>query len=224
MTLRRVLGTITTIACAGFVLNLLVVVTLSIFVNVLADPPLARFMRVGERVAWAVTREAFGSRVWELRYEARAAEPNVGPHVAPSWLDPDVPSAENLESNGPHNVICYARGWPRLCAWLELRTGAQPTSFTHADGGLITPWLALWSDPAGTTHARAVPLRPIWTGVVINTACFGLVAWFVLFLVRGQWRLRRFYRGACPMCGYMMLGQYGRPCPECGAHIAKHKG
>ncbi len=62
-----------------------------------------------------------------------------------------------------------------------------------------------------------LPLRPLWSGLLANTAIYG-GAWAVL--IGGPILLRRWLRarrGGCPQCGYSREGlKKGTPCPECG--------
>lgn len=61
----------------------------------------------------------------------------------------------------------------------------------------------------------ALPCRPVWSGLVLDTALFA-AAWgmlgFGFAVARGLWRVSQ---GHCPCCGYDLLGIEG-VCPECG--------
>ena len=88
------------------------------------------------------------------------------------------------------------------------------------DGGIML------AEPQGTqtrtslATARAIPLRPIWRGLIINTL-IGAALWFGL-LTLGLWGWRsirgtnRRLQGACVKCGYDLRGVTGGVCPECG--------
>lgn len=72
----------------------------------------------------------------------------------------------------------------------------------------------------GDGSIRALPLRPLLPGVVINTvlfAVFAWCAWSLLFLrpraIIHQWRIKS---SRCAYCGYKLIqGQHA--CPECGS-------
>ena len=65
-----------------------------------------------------------------------------------------------------------------------------------------------------------LPYRPLWRGVLTNSALYAL-AWSVLImlvLVPKAWRRARRHRtGCCVSCGYSLAGLAANaPCPECG--------
>ncbi len=112
-------------------------------------------------------------------------------------------------------VIEDARGWPFLAFWCSIETGdgrdaRKPLgtngglSLSRTDGSIPVP------------DFRCVPLRPIWRGVVLNSAFYAglwLVPIGVVPLVRAGRRRRR---GLCPTCAYDLLGDLAEGCPECG--------
>ncbi|MFG0284143.1 MAG: hypothetical protein ACF8R7_06940 [Phycisphaerales bacterium JB039] len=66
-------------------------------------------------------------------------------------------------------------------------------------------------------NPRALPLTPIWAGLLADVAIFGglwlLGAWSVR-AARRRWRMRRL---RCAHCGYSVVGlPPGAACPECG--------
>jgi len=64
-----------------------------------------------------------------------------------------------------------------------------------------------------------LPVRPVWPGVAMNSALFGVAAFGAIELTAWGWRagvrLVRGRRGHCPSCAYDLRGIRGR-CPECG--------
>lgn len=86
------------------------------------------------------------------------------------------------------------------------------------DGGLRLPI----NDPKSVWYAAppaptALPYRPIWLGLVVDTVFFAAV--WVVVLTGAPWVRRRMRRrrGACEGCGYAMEGlKAGTVCPECG--------
>jgi hypothetical protein len=72
--------------------------------------------------------------------------------------------------------------------------------------------------PAEPMTSLAIPLLPIWPGLLADTLLFSLLAdliwWgFVTF------RRRRLPPGHCPACGYDLHGSKV-VCPECGRAIS----
>ncbi len=64
---------------------------------------------------------------------------------------------------------------------------------------------------------RALPLRPVWSGVLMNSALCAALWWFLLAGPPALRRVLRTRAGRCPKCGYSLHGlAAGSPCPECG--------
>ena len=125
----------------------------------------------------------------------------------------------------------YAVGWPlrALRAWnVQGNTGSKteplpasgiwlyktvtrPTLWGYAKVSEKQPRLS-W-EPA----LPVVPLRPIWTGLVLNTLILGS-PWFVIpWAWRAQRSALRRRFGHCPKCAYDRRGiAPSLPCPECG--------
>jgi hypothetical protein len=105
-----------------------------------------------------------------------------------------------------------ARGWPKRALWCEITVTSSTPAF-GVEGGLAL------SDPAKARILtfRALPYRPIWSGLVIDSACFG-GAWSVLLLFRPVRAWLRARRGHCPRCNYSLAPSGGAAagCPECG--------
>jgi hypothetical protein len=116
-----------------------------------------------------------------------------------------------------------ARGWPALSMWYELRLSTLspvlPRMLMEARGGLETR-LPLWRDPmvySSYDQPRALPLRIIWPGFLINTLFYAICLWILLAIPRKLRRWRRFKRGLCSKCGYDLRSGGSLACPECGA-------
>jgi len=81
-----------------------------------------------------------------------------------------------------------------------LRRAAQPDS----SGGAFS-----------RAQQRGIPLRPIWHGLALNAALFGVLPLtFIRFMVRAPAWLRR-RRGRCERCWHQLL-EAQTTCPECG--------
>jgi hypothetical protein len=64
--------------------------------------------------------------------------------------------------------------------------------------------------------ARGLPLRPIWPGLLANSAFYAAGFFIIARTTRTARRLRRMSRGHCPRCAYDRESLYTTPCPECG--------
>ena len=67
-----------------------------------------------------------------------------------------------------------------------------------------------------TPPLRVVPLRPLWTGLAVNTVFYCALVSLVLYGRRCTRRYARFRRGNCLRCGYPLLALAHSGCPECG--------
>ena len=85
----------------------------------------------------------------------------------------------------------------------------------HSDGILVPTGRSADEGYGATAIHRVVPLKPIWLGLLADTALFGSL---LALAVRGVkvWRVQvRHNRKCCPDCGQPLLA--GQPsCPECG--------
>lgn len=124
---------------------------------------------------------------------------------APTWYSPPQPGIGKGAST-------RAYGLPVRCA-----TARMERSLVRGPGTLSmrAEWRSAWKiDLKKEGFVATLPLRPIWTGLLIDSSCFaGLIAapWWV----RGLVRWRRKGRGMCVWCGYDLKGLGGK-CPECG--------
>jgi hypothetical protein len=156
-------------------------------------------------------------------FVASSAIAEVAPDP-PRWVDLDL----DLESTA---ATANRRFFDHPARRYEIAYGWPMLSFR---GGLLaTPWRtppathdyppALPEIPAMlaiglSAEPRAMPLMPIFPGVVLNTALYGAAWWAVLFSPGVIRRERRRRRGACLACGYDRRGiAAGAVCPECGA-------
>ena len=109
-------------------------------------------------------------------------------------------------------VFEHAYGWPRPAMWFG---GGLSGRGQFLAGGIELP--AGWSRASAGGNlmlAKALPVRPIWGGLAINTAVYAVLFAVPVFgwpMVRTRKRLER---GLCPRCGYDLAGTTG--CSECG--------
>jgi hypothetical protein len=140
-------------------------------------------------------------------------EPMAGEILTAGW----GPTARDIRLKASGNLgtaswLGDARGWPRRAVWCEL-TVNEKTQVDGVKGGIPLGHPA----QADALTFRALPYRPIWSGLVIDSACFG-AAWSVLLLFRPARAWRRTRRGHCPRCNYSLAASGGAAagCPECG--------
>jgi len=110
-----------------------------------------------------------------------------------------------------------AYGWPRLCLWHRTMSTFDPVT-SSVSGGMLEGGILVFGkvDVRGHDY-RALPLRPIWSGLAVNALVFGLMWWLLLFVPGIVRRRLRAKRGACLRCGYdLRATPAGSPCPECG--------
>jgi hypothetical protein len=114
---------------------------------------------------------------------------------------------------------------------LQLRGGAvtvdelEPTSLLPALMGTPAPTPPALTPappaPAPATPVRTrMPMRPIWSGLAVNTLVFaGAIAalhWLAVWPLRLARDVSRVRSGRCIECGYDLGYDYLHGCPECG--------
>lgn len=132
---------------------------------------------------------------------------------------PPTPTSELRTNFG------VAVGWPALSwrmssrsvggrAWL--RTGKGVSGAFVLETLLDRPngW---WQSMGFLPLHPFLPYRPIWSGLAINTAFYGVIiwcGWTGLAGLRAWRRRRRFSRGFCPKCRYpLVAGLTSKPSP-----------
>lgn len=136
-----------------------------------------------------------------------------------TWIQAGVPASirEPLLSHDGHYQVFWAGWpWPAAAGWYRedfeqhVVPGEQSrrTSGTGEAIGLRCR-LDRWQNVEW-----AIPVRPVWSGLLANVGVFALAA-MALLTTPGCWRryVRR-WEGRCVACGYE-LGGLPR-CPECG--------
>ncbi len=100
----------------------------------------------------------------------------------------------------------YAAGWPMLALSYER---------VWRDSGRVLRWGVQLSDPNSAAHIRALPLRPIWPGLLANSSLYAtaiFLPWIAFLMLRVLHRLRH---GRCPQCAYDLRFDLASGCPEC---------
>jgi hypothetical protein len=153
----------------------------------------------------------------------------------PEWCDPIdlVPSRDQgvMPANSVAELHLVATGWPVRCLAGEAEFRG-PWSWNAVSPILRRRDGLAWF-PSGSTNDAfyaatfIVPLRPIWSGLVIDVLVWcGLiaavpVAWTQVRRI-APWvsrSHRRATRGQCFACGYPLGGS--ERCPECGTSAAR---
>lgn len=103
----------------------------------------------------------------------------------------------------------YFQGWPFAAFRANDRTEMERNfGYGEIQGGFKV---------RGGFPERVIAFRPIWGGLIANTAIFGGGLWLI---IHHPVKLRRVYRrrrGLCESCGYSLEGLSGVvQCPECG--------
>lgn len=134
-----------------------------------------------------------------------------------SW-QPDFESIPELFSDLDIEKMCFdritmidGRGWPFLALWCRFERRHNPSKeyCTIRTGGI--QFRGDWGGPSS-----ALPLWPLWRGLLADTGIFATMAFVALFVVFHTRRRSRQRKGQCPTCGYYLGPRMQEGCPECG--------
>jgi len=177
---------------------------------------------------------SFGAsrQIWFSWLQLRRASPVFGldPAFVAKGPLPQVPEFQSRRWGTVDRVLLdydsvtdegceHATGWPMLAGWysiVPIRTkGAAPSC--RIEGGIAFGAAPPTATAVTSWQIRALPYRPIWTGFIVNAACYAGV-WFIALGGIGYIRReRRRCRGRCERCAYDLTGiGFFQPCPECG--------
>jgi len=107
-----------------------------------------------------------------------------------------------------------ARGWPVFAMASGIDAQFVGDYFDRAEyNGCIYAGRPGWASELG--H-RALPLRPIFPGFVVNTLFYAAMWFGIFFGVAAVRRFIRKKRGRCVKCSYDLRGELDKGCPECG--------
>ena len=107
----------------------------------------------------------------------------------------------------------HATGWPLPALWYEIGDNWARKPTLPVLGGIPL------ANGGSVSDVRALPLRPIWWGLAVDSACFGLLAFAAAAGLRRGRGVFRHRRGLCPACGYDLAGNTTGVCPECGRAV-----
>lgn len=133
--------------------------------------------------------------------------------LIPAWGRLSVaPAGEALRELGD----IEGRGWPMLSMWWEqdrISWTSDSNRRHEAVLGALETALPPFSGDMGM-FPRVLPIRPIWTGLLVNSVFYTCVLWLLLRVWIACRRIVRLTRGHCPNCCYPR-GQ-SPVCTECG--------
>ena len=209
-----VLGVVTTVALAW---------TAVVTVSVRGAYAGAEVVRDGRLVL--LSRHGLGpGLVWYVWHPLGHLEDAGGrPARAPSWAPGWVRYGRMGLDDG--QVYIYGAGWPASALRCEFRgiapvRGANGLTLDYETrGGWPLSSRTVQTGPnARYIYPRALPWRPIWSGMALNVAVFGLAWWGLITAPAALVMWRRRQRGVCEGCGYELRGLPlpARVCPECG--------
>lgn len=148
--------------------------------------------------------------VLSFAVEQEASKLTKGVDRGPSWSRiRTAPTRDQIESL--HALFEDARGWPLPALMAVHSSDTTYASWTTTWGVPLTSDQGRWGVP------RALPLRPIIGGFVVNWLAFGTCAYLVLFWIGHARRASRRRRNRCPACGYPIGSS--PLCTECGTSI-----
>lgn len=153
-----------------------------------------------------------------------------GENVVSDWDPPirtvippiAVAYAYDFWKSHPRQIDCRLvefHGWPFPAAYsvsdlafsnwtpgiaVSATTGFVAPRFTHVRPEFMSP------------SESIIPLDPIWSGALTNTAIFA-AAWSLILIPIPWFRTLLRRRGQCPHCGYDTKGIPTTTCPECGS-------
>lgn len=173
---------------------------------------------------WAQARLAtWTGREWQ---PPQGAEMPFFPHGSPGLPPPkhcdDIFSefdraglAGLLDDSTSIIIECYGTGWPSPCLWRALvevdGSSTKTPRWTWNIDGLQAE--SSWN---GILEPLQLPLRPIWPGLLVNTAFYAALWSLPLSALPLLKHRRRKRRGHCPRCNYDLKGALAQGCPECG--------
>jgi hypothetical protein len=222
----------------GAIVNVAVAWSIAYFINPLNDAwgqPRGSFEQSIDygTSTWAVWRNRRAGSLWVLsnpRYDTSFDRPDKGPSPAtllPRWAATELTPTGPVSSQDPNaDRVCrtvHATGWPALVTF-GLYGGARADHVLHASA---LPSATSQMTKGGFAVPRALLLRPIWSGLAINTIFYAAILALLFYGPGKVWRFVRVKRGRCPACGYIIApgtcapGGGGGLCSECGATLPK---
>ena len=199
----------------GMLVSAVVAWSSSVFVDVgaLRAHFLTRHHRTAQSgIVWEFDLLQRGESVWILRQaiDTRRSAERYSVDSGPWWsallTPPEIRQERSFTMFGED-----ARGWPLPCLVSEYEV--QPD---------LIVWRVISGIPVGLPPRsafkipHALPIRPIWLGLLANTALYAVVAATVIKSLSRLRRLNRIKHSRCPRCGYPKCDAVA--CSECGSN------
>jgi hypothetical protein len=105
-----------------------------------------------------------------------------------------------------------AFGWPMVCLWMT--TTGDVIANTTANEHLHGAWLLHGGIETRANNFIALPYRPLWMNLVMNTVFYAFMLWAIFAFPVTFRRRRRIARRLCPACAYPV--GVSPVCTECG--------
>ncbi len=137
-------------------------------------------------------------------------------HAVPDWADTSFGDEPRVTT-----VTTTAWGWPARCVGITERQFRTPGRFP----GVVTTRTQttdIWTLPSPRSswllpNVRTLPLRPIWTGLLLNASFYSVSLFLAFSALAHARRSCRIRFGLCPTCAYdLRATPPTSPCPECG--------
>ncbi len=203
----------------GFVVNVIVTVVLTATIDKMLRPESG--MSMHDDVHWSVGVTPYvGTDVVEWQENAQSRGMSADPaKMVPAWVERPAPTKSEFGDRKLHGLKFRATGFPWRSSWCQIREWTLDKDDSHLEtgvqGGAVLPFPNWTSYIRGWSEPRVLPLRPIWSGLVLNTLAYAILAAALVSWIVSLRRLRPFTRGACPRCRTPMLGDYTSTCPTC---------
>jgi len=187
--------------------------------------------RVWECMDWRTESPAVDARLGVVSVPGEAALPLVGawsPLGGREWGRLDEDCRRLREGYDVAAGMDTAHGWPALTLWYSCEgvdLYLDTLIMAYGRGLIIHGGIPLPPSGGGATGptsvatpatVRALPLRPVWSGMIINTLFYGALGMACTFLAERCRRVHRFQGGRCPVCDYDLCHDFVSGCSECG--------
>jgi hypothetical protein len=127
----------------------------------------------------------------------------------------DGPLATLLSDDTTTSFLRLSAGWPwRSLRHVEVADTARMAWVPH--WALTIEQIQSPIDTGGAPMVLALPLIPIWPGLLLDTGFYGALWALPLFSLPLLRTHRRRRKGRCPRCGYDLKHAFEPGCPECG--------